>query len=75
MHEGKAAQLADPDPCDVVMLVGCTVGRRANPFSNLPDAHVNGVRTTAGMQDAQPCSGLHHDVNTELLVHLTREGL
>lgn len=54
MHEGKAAQLADPDPCDVVMLVRCTVGRRANPVSDVPDAHVNGVLTTAGMQDAQP---------------------
>jgi hypothetical protein len=54
MHEGKAAQFADPDPCDVVMLVGRAVGRRANPVSNLPDAHVHGVLTTAGMQDAQP---------------------
>jgi len=49
MHEGKAAQLADPDPCDVVVLVRCAVGGRANPVSNVPDAHVNGVLTTAGM--------------------------
>lgn len=54
MHEGKAAQLADPHPGDVVMLIRCTVGRRANPVANLPDAHVNGVLTTAGMQVAQP---------------------
>lgn len=54
VREGKAAQLADPDPCDVVMLVRCTVGRRADPVSDVPDAHVNGVLTTAGMQDAQP---------------------
>lgn len=54
MHEGKVAQLADPDPCDVVMLVGCTVGGRASPVSNLPDAHMKGVFTTAVMHDAQP---------------------
>lgn len=53
-HEGKAAQLADPDPCDVVMLLRCTVGGRADPVSDLPDAHVDGVLATAGMQVAQP---------------------
>lgn len=54
MCEGKAAQLADPDPGDVVMLVRCIVGGSANPVSNLPDAHLNGVLTAAGMQVAHP---------------------
>jgi hypothetical protein len=75
MHEGKVAQLADSDPGHVVVLVRCTVGGGANPVSNLPHAHVKGVLATAGMQDAQPRSGLRHNVNTQLLVHLTREGL
>lgn len=75
MREVKAAQLADRDPGDVVVLVRCTVGGRADPLSDLPDAHVKGDPTTVGMQDAQPGSGLRHDVHTELLVHLTREGL
>jgi hypothetical protein len=29
-------------------------GRRAHPVSNVPDAHVNGVFTTAGMPVAHP---------------------
>lgn len=53
-HEAKVAQFADPDPCDVVVLIRCTVNRGADPVSDVPDADVDGVLATAGMQVAQP---------------------
>lgn len=53
-HEREATQLPDPNPRDVVMLLRSTADRRANPVSDQPDAHVNGVLTTARMPVGQP---------------------